>query len=148
MMNYLSTGSVCLSINSSACKTSMFCSWHEVFAAIFWTWTMKFLRSLIKNTSSLKLTASLLLKMDSWKMTAFLLGFGLFSGALLAVSFREDVSPDARSHFHWKGLAAMSLRLSLKKGCRTLLAISQKETTLKSRIRSRNFPVAVWRSKS
>ncbi len=41
-----------------------------------------------KLIPSLKLTASLPLKMDGWKMDPFLLDFGLFSGAF-AVSFRE-----------------------------------------------------------
>ena len=39
----------------------------------FWGW--------LEYLLSLKLTASLHLKMDGWKMS-FLLGFGLFSGAL------------------------------------------------------------------
>ena len=39
--------------------------------------------------SALKLTASLHLKIDGWNMN-FLLGFGLFSGAMF-VSFREGI---------------------------------------------------------
>ena len=54
----------------------------------FEAWTFQNGPSLFGGIPSLKLTAKTL-KMDGWKMIVFLLGFGLFSGCMVYVSFKK-----------------------------------------------------------